>query len=53
MNLPERDAHLMLEKIDVIRERVHKLIGVRELAASHKLERMRRVREYWNSELPG
>ena len=43
MNLPERDAHLMLEKIAVIRGLVHKLIVVRELAASHKLEQTRRV----------
>ena len=53
---PERDAHLVLEEIATIHGRVHKRIRVRELAASHKLEKMRRVqmlkqRPTWTREI--
>ena len=43
MTLPEHEAHLMLEGLAAIFRRVHKLIGAKELAASHKLEQIRRV----------
>ena len=43
MNLPERVAHQMLKELAEISGRVRKLIRARELAASHKLEQMRRV----------
>ena len=39
----ERDVHAMLADLAAVRERVHKLIRARELAAFHKLEQMRRV----------
>ena len=43
MNLPERDVQWVLNKLAVIRGRVHKLIRVRELTASRKLEQIRSV----------
>ena len=45
MTLPGHDAHRMiLKELAVIRERVHKLIPVRELAALHKLEQIKSER---------
>ena len=45
MTFPERDVHLMVSELAMTRERMRKLIRVRELAASHKLfiEQKRRV----------
>ena len=43
MNLPERVAHQMLKELAEISGCVRKPFQARELAASHKLEQMRRV----------
>ena len=44
MTFLERDVRKMIAEIMATRERVHERIRVRELAASHRLERMRRLR---------
>ena len=44
MSYPERDIRLMIAIVAATRERVRELIRDRELASSHKLEQMRRVR---------
>ena len=41
---PERDVRLMVADLAVTRGRVRRLIRVRELAASHKLEQMQCAR---------
>ena len=40
MTFSECNVHLMIPELAITRGRVHKLIRVRELAASHKLEKM-------------
>ena len=40
----ERGVRLMIAEEAATRGRMHELIRVRELASSHKLEQMRRVR---------
>ena len=40
----ERNVNAVLADLAAVRERVHELIRVRELAASHKLEQMIRAR---------
>ena len=44
MTFPEHHVRLIIAEIVATRERVRELIRVRELASSHKLERIRRVR---------
>ena len=44
MKFAEHDVSAMYARLVATRERVHKLIMARELAASHKLEKMRHVR---------
>ena len=44
MTFPECDVHLVVQDLAVTRGCVRKLIRVRERAALHKLEQMRRVR---------
>ena len=44
MTFPERDVRLMMEDLAATHWRGHELIRVRELAPSHKIEQMRRVR---------
>ena len=44
MTFPECDVRLLVTELAATRGRLRKLIRVRELAASHKLEQMRRVR---------
>ena len=46
MTFSERDVRLMVADLAVTRGRVRKRTRVRELAASHKLEQMRRVCMY-------
>ena len=46
MIFTERDVRLMVEDLAITRGRVRKRTRVRELAASHKLEQMRRVYMY-------
>ena len=43
MTFPERDVRLVVADLAITRGRVRKRIRVRELAASHVLEQMRRV----------
>ena len=42
--LSECDVHLMVPELAITGRRLSKLIRARELAASHKLEKIRRVR---------
>ena len=44
MTIPERDVRLVVADLAIIRGCVRKLIRVRNLAASHKLEQMRSVK---------
>ena len=44
MAFPERDVRLMIAKLAATIWRIHELIRHRELALSHKLKQMRRVR---------
>ena len=44
MTNPECDVRLMVADLAIIRGRVCKLVRVRDLAASHKLEQMRSVK---------
>ena len=46
MAFTERDVRLMVEDLAITRGRVRKRTRVRELAASHKLQQMRRVYMY-------
>ena len=55
MTFPEQDVRKMTSELVATRWRVRELIRVRELASSHRVEKMRRVRmlemqEAWERE---